>query len=264
MKLITKTYSKDLPWLQLAFVSVLRHARENIEWTIICDHGERRSVEDAWNRARDSVRHVEACFQIFIHEVNEKWPEAKSLGSGYIQQQWVKMTAHRVMGPGFFINWDSDVIALRPFTSRSFMNPMDKPILWFTPFNDLIAGGDVEIHRLRQRYIKNVFQIPEAPFEWMRCMPIWLNGEILRVAEGRNEWTRTAILMKANEVGGLSEFNLIGQFSHAFFPDAYDLKNTTNSGPTWGGSIDSETAIVHQSWSYGGISDQVRAVAHGQ
>lgn len=263
MRLFTKTFAKDVAWLELAIISVLRNTRSEIDWTIVCDRGERGLFERIISETQRFKRQDAPSITIHSIEIQDHWKDAEGLGSGYIQQQWVKMNAHRVMGNDYFLNWDSDVIALRNFTSKSFMNAMDKPILWFTPFNDLINGGDAEVHRMRQAYIKNVFKIPEAPFEWMRCMPIWLNGEILRVASERPEWNRTNILIRANELNGLSEFNLIGQFSHTFFPDAYDYKNTQNSCPTWGGPIDSTTAIVHQSWSYGGISEQVKAFVYG-
>lgn len=233
-------------------VSVERHCQEDVEWTIVCDRGE----------AGKAPIPKSPKINIRVVEIQEKWPEAAHLGSGYIQQQWVKMNAHRVMGDGYFLNWDSDVIALRPFNESNFKNSSGKPILWFTPFNDLILGGDAAIHQLRRQYIANVFSIPDAPIEWMRCMPLWMNGEILKFGESRPEWERARILMRSNAVNGLSEFNLIGQLSNMFFPDAYDYKNTF-ANETWAGPIDSKTAIVHQAWSWGGVNDQVKAIAHG-
>lgn len=263
MKLFTKTCAKDLQWLELAFVSVLRNSTESVEWTVVCDNGEKSAVTDLFSRAKAFVQHrqMNDLFQCF--EIHERWPEASSMGSGYIQQQWVKMTAHRVMGNDYFLNWDSDVIALRSICSFNFKNALGKPILWFTPFNDLIQGGDEAVHRARQDWIKKIFQIQEAPFEWMRCMPLWMNGEILRISESRPEWSRTADLMRANSTHGMSEFNIIGQLSNTFFPDAYDYKNTQNSSPTWSGPSDSKTAFVSQAWSWGEIPEQFKQVALG-
>lgn len=260
MKLFTKTYFKDLAWFELAISSVMRRCQEPVEWTVICDNGEKNRVKDVFDRANNRLN---SKFQLSLFDVNDKWPEAASMGSGYIQQQWVKMTANRVMGNDYFLNWDSDVIALRPFNSTVFKNAMMKPILWFTPFNDLIQGGDQAVHEARRSYIQNIFQIQEAPFEWMRCMPLWMNGGILRVCEERPEWNRTLNLLRSGQVHGMSEFNLIGQMSNTFFPDAYDYKNTQNSFPTWSGPIDSQTAIVHQAWSWGSIPDQFRSIALG-
>lgn len=259
MNLFTKTYSKDAGWLELAIISVMRNTQTEIDWTIVCDRGERGLFERIISETQRFIPAGGPNVRINSLEIQDKWPDASPMGSGYIQQQWVKMTAHRVMGSDYFLNWDSDVVALRPFSDASFKNISGKPILWFTPFNDLIIGGDAPIHRSRQGYIKNIFQLPEAPFEWMRCMPIWINGEILRVAEARTEWTRAAIMMRSNQVDGLSEFNLIGQMSNMLFPDAYDYRNTIGQ-ETWSGPLNGERNIVHQSWSWGQDTSQVREI----
>lgn len=254
LRLFTKTYSKDLPWLELAMISVARHCTDPVDWTIVCDRGELNELMATVAKVKSRMGMT---IPMGVMEVQSRWPDAAELGPGYIQQQWVKMNAHRVMGNDYFLNWDSDVVALRGFSAASFKNKTDKPIMWFTPFNNLIQGGDARIHKLRQDYIKNIFLLPEAPFEWMRCMPLWMNGEILRVGSERPEWERVRTLMKSHMVDGLSEFNLIGQLSSMFFPDAYEWKNTDNAGPTWSGPLDSETAIVHQAWSWGGVRRDV-------
>lgn len=253
LRLFTKSYSRDLPWLQLAIESVNLRCQERVAWTIVVDRGEKDQLVSKLPKTDKII------FQ--VHEIQEHWGDAAELGSGYIQQQWVKMTAHRVMGTDYFLNWDSDVAALRNFNSSDFKNQAYKPILWFTPFNDLMTGGDEAVHRLRQDYIKNIFHLEEAPFEWMRCMPIWMHGEILRIGESRPEWRRTHMNMRSDMVAGLSEFNLIGQMSNMLFPDAYDYKNTQTSNPTWAGPTDSKTAVVSQFWSWGSdVSGARRAV----
>lgn len=257
LNLFTKTYAKDAAWLELAIISVMRNVDEPVKWVIVCDRGERGLFERIKTETQRFRKNCTDAFDIEVCEIQDHWKDAAELGAGYIQQQWVKMTAHRVMGDGYFLNWDSDVVALRLFDSSSFKNASGKPILWFTPFNDLILGGDAPIHQKRQAYIKNVFQLPEAPIEWMRCMPLWMNGEILRVGETRPEWNRTKMLMKSKAVDGLSEFNLIGQLSSMFFPDAYEYKNTAN-GPTWGGPLNGDKNIVCQGWSWGGVNAEVR------
>lgn len=242
MKLFTKSWAGDFQWLYLAIDTVKKHAKEKVFWTVVVDHGQMASLKLP---EADNI-----IFQVC--EAQQHWADCSELaGGGYIAQQWIKMNAHRVMGDGYFLNWDSDVMALRDFTSKDFMNPAGKPILWFTPFNDIIAGGDAAVHQARQSYIRSVFQLQEAPFEWMRCMPIWMNGTILRVGSERKEWAIVKEMLRKNEVGGLSEFNLIGQLSNLYFPDAYDYKNTQTSEPTWAGPLDSKTAIVSQLWSWG-------------
>lgn len=260
LKLFSKSYIKDAGWLELAIISVMRNTQTEIDWTIICDHGERGLFERIISETQRFIPAGAPNVRIYCIEIQERWPETIGMGTGYIQQQWVKMTAHRVMGTDYFLNWDSDVIALRPFSDASFKNTMGKPILWFTPFNEMMSGGDAAVHRARQAYIKNIFLIPEAPFEWMRCMPLWMSGEILRVGEMRPEWTRTAIMMRSNQVNGLSEFNLIGQLSNMLFPDAYDYRNTLTGDQTWSGPLNGDRNIVHQSWSWGNDTRQIREI----
>lgn len=255
MRLFTKTCRKDYKYLRIALISVVRFCREAMEWTIVCDQGEseelKKIIADQFGGKTNSVSFKFA-------EIQDHWPDAAELGDGYVQQQWVKMTAHRIMGMEYFLNWDSDVAATKDFWESDFCGKSRRPILWFTPFNDITIGEHVEVHQMRRHFMMNVFELREISFEWMRCMPIWMNGEILRVGETRSEWNRTRILLRAKQYAGMSEFNIIGQFSNMFFPDAYEWRNTQNSGPTWAGPLNSEDAIVYQGWSWGDIPEDLK------
>lgn len=270
MRLFTKTCRKDFEFLKLAIASVERNViypRCSLEWTFVCDDGESGDLEKIIKGS--SVR-----LQFRIYEVRDHWGDAFDLKEGYIIQQWVKMNAHRVMGNSsesgrwkdYFLNWDSDVISLRRFDHESFMSMDLRPKMWITPYNHIISTdtANSEVHLQRQNFIKKVCGAKEVPYEYMRTMPIWMNSEILRVGSERDEWRHAKIAM-LNHYPGISEFNLIGWFSHQYFLEFYEWRNTQEPlALPWSGAIGDQFAYTHQAWSWGPISEQFRNAALGK
>lgn len=262
LRLVTKSYSKDLPWLDLSIKSVLHFCAEPIEWHIIVDDPDLYDLSQLVDNAVKKSYREDVKF--FHYGMNRDWPEAASMG-GYYGQQFTKMHLHRRI-EGVFWSIDSDVIAQRPFTHKDLVGPTGKQIMWFSQFNSLMGGADDAAHRARQEVIKQVFHIPEAPHEWMRAMPIPMQSEILRCGSSRQEWA-DSINMMNNSNPGFSEFNIIGEFSHQYFPDSYEWRNAEIAGPTWAGGYvqggygsgrHDGISIFTQSWSYGGISDEMK------
>lgn len=96
--------------------------------------------------------------------------------------------------------------------------------------------------------------------------PYPMYGEILKNGAMRREWDRSFQMMR-NGDGRFSEFNVIGQFSHLYFPDAYEWKNAEANGPTWSGGYVpggegsgafQEHASIAQCWSWGAIPNHVK------
>lgn len=269
MKLFTKTYHKDIEWLGFAIESVVRHCTEDFEWTIVCDTGERHLVYGIIPAARS--------YQFKVIEVHEFLPDALELKNGYLQQQWVKMNAHKVMGLGNFWNYDSDVIAIRPFSSKDLIGASGRPIYWITPTNDIVDPVNQNVYIQRSNLLKEIFGLRRIAFEWMRCMPICLVGEILRCGSEQPEWKTFFELCKQGN-GNVSEFNAIGQFAHLNFPDAFEWRNTNNYSHTWmshpgnganqpGGwskAVEMTSAIFFQGWSWGGIPEEMRKSLRSQ
>lgn len=263
LRLFTKSYRNDFPWLRLAMKSVDYFCQDRVEWTIAVerqDHAELLQLLKCftWNKCT---------FKPYIAE--ETWPEIAGM-RGYDSQQWVKMNAHVVMD-GIFWCIDSDVIVQRPFSKNNLLGLSKKPILWFSQFNALMGGADDAAHRRRQEVIKRIFHIPDASFEFMRGLPIPLNAEILRCGSKRQEWGDSLNMLKNGEPG-FSEFNVIGEFTHQFFPDAVEFCNAETSGPTFSGgyvqggsgsgTLDG-VSIFSQFWSYGGVPDNVKNWVEG-
>ena len=271
MKLFSKTWQNDWPWLKLAITSVLKTCTEPIDWRIVCDDGTREDVKKVIDQALQAApsKHGEGyrkdTFEVV--EVSERFPEAMKIQSGYMRQQWVKMNAHKVMGSGIFWNWDSDVIAVKPFGSSIFCNPQGKPVHFFTPLNNLLMTEKdptaIEAHKGRRHITEICLDYNHVCFEFMRCMPAPLIGEILAHASTQREWDRAYEVMKSGD-HRLSEFNIIGQYCHLYYPDAFEWKNASNY-ETWSGGyvlqgekiVYQQHAYVAQGWSWNGIPAEV-------
>lgn len=258
LRLFSKTWRNDYPWLKLAIKSVLKLCEEPIDWTIVGDPGCQHEIGVVVSQACQETG-LNATFQVVSME--PYWPEVNGV-NGYYAQQWIKMNAHLIMGDDYFLNWDSDVIAVKKFNSDTFKGKSGRPIFWLSQFNHLIQHSDGNVHRERMSVMRDIIGVPEIAFEYMRCMPIPMNGAILRSGSSRLEWKKAFEAIK-NSRGGFSEFNIIGMFSHLYFPDAYEWKNSDTQGPTWAGGWDQngqcfqEHAFVSQRYSWGGMEKHI-------
>lgn len=270
IRIFSKTWVNDYPWLKLAIKSVLKLSTEAVDWTIVGDAGEKHNIEAVVLQA---VQEAKGALRYKVVEVPEHWPEALAIGNGYLCQQWVKMNAHRIMGDDLFHNWDCDVIAAKPFSTQSFMGKSGKPIYWISQFNSIMNGADRPAHEGRIDLLKTIFGLNSIPrdymgsevtFEYMRCMPIPLYGGLLKQCAERAEWKRSFDVLKSGD-HRFSEFNVIGKAFHVLFPEAFEWRNAESQGPTWsGGYVEGgvgsgtfqEHAIVCQNWSWSGVTKQ--------
>lgn len=254
MNLFVKTWINDWQWLKQAMLSVQKTCKEEAIWKICIDDGTRRE----FTKVIDQVRQESGRFlNVTVVETSELWPEAMRIQNGYLRQQWIKMNSHLAIGNDLFWIWDSDLIAQRPFSSEDFKDKGGKPIYWFTQFNSILGGTDDGAHLGRIQMIKEIYGIPEVPFEWMRCIPIPQIGGILRHASGTSYWNKAFNMLVAGDAR-FSEFNVIGQFCHQYFPDAFDWRNTHNyPGKTFSGPMGDKNFIVSQGFSWSGMPQNV-------
>lgn len=272
LTLFSKTYVNDYPWLKLAIKTVLKLCKDPVEWTIVGDAGAKSQIQDVVLQA---VQESKGILKFHIHEVLEHWPECGAISNGYLAQQWVKMNSHRVMPDGLYWNWDSDVIAIKPFSTQSFVGKSGRPIYWISQFNSIMNGVDRPAHEGRIALVKEIFgltAIPtnyirsEIPFEYMRCMPVPLYGNLLKICSERVEWKRSLEVLKSGD-HRFSEFNIIGQAFHCLFPEAFEWHNAESDGGSWacgyveggvGSGMFQEHGIVCQGWSWGGIPQHIK------
>ena len=271
MKLFTKTYIKDLEWVNLAIRTVGLFCKQEVSWTIVIEDANLSQLKDGAMMAASKGREGSGpgSMQFDFRGIQEMWPESMTIPNGYLRQQWIKMNAHKVMGNDFFMNWDSDVIAVRKFSELDFRGKSGRPIHWFSDYNHMIINEPEQTalaaYHARRALAGRIYGWPIS-FEWMRCMPMPCFGEILRCGAETPYWAKMFELCKA-ATPGFSEFNFMGEFAHKFFPDAFEWRNAEISGPTWSTGYvlkDAETlefqphGIVSQGWSYGGIPDVLR------
>lgn len=271
LRLFSKTYPKDYPWLKLAIKSIIKLSTEPVEWSIVGDSGSRAEVESVVLQA---VQETRGALRYHIAEITDHWPECNGM-HGYLSQQWVKMNSHKMMGDGLYWNWDCDVIATKPISSQSFLGKSGKPIYWISQFNSIMNGADAPAHMGRIALIKEIFgmnSIPgnymrsEIPFEYMRTMPVPIYGNILKICAERVEWHRSLQVLQSGD-HRFSEFNVMGQAFHTLFPEAFEWHNCEAEGGSWGGGYVEggvgsgcfqEHAIISQCWSYGGIPPHIQ------
>lgn len=260
MNLFSKTWKNDLPWIDLAFKSVAFYCKEPVDWTVVVEKENYSELQDICGRLR--LWHNTHQLRLNLISSQDIWPEMNGV-DGYMAQQWIKMNAHLVMGFDTFWNWDSDVIAQRPFSQSDFIGKSGRPIHWFSHFNTLMTPGspDNPAHEQRRAIMKQIFRFEDISFEFMRCMPMPMNGTILDHGVRNRIWQESKDKIMRND-RSFSEFNILGQFSHLFFPDAYEWRNAEASGPTWSGGYKEGghgsgeldgISIVTQCYSWGGV-----------
>lgn len=265
MKLFVKSWINDFQWLKQAMISVHKTCLEPVDWTICVDDGTTGQFDQVIAQVHQESGDKSSYRSCQTFETSSLWSDSLKIQNGYLRQQWIKMNSHRAFPENdVFWIWDSDLIAMRPFSSRDFTNSDGKPIYWFTQFNSILGGRDDGAHLGRIQMIKEIFNIREVPFEWMRCIPIPQFAGILRHAAGTSYWNDAFnMLVKGDE--RFSEFNVIGQFAHQYFPDAFDWRNTHNyPGKTFSGPMGDKNFIVSQGHSWSGmpsaVSDYVKTL----
>ena len=187
MRLFVKTWEKDFQWLKIAMISVQKYSDNPVYWTIVIDD----STKDRFQPVIDQVRqqNPSKTLNINIYQTSDHWRDSLKIQNGYLRQQYIKMTAHRVMEKGYFWNWDSDVLAQKPFLIDDFC-VHGKPIHWITQFNAIMGGSDDHAHEARKQMLRDIFGNIDISFEYMRCMPMPMMTEILKHGETSSYWTK--------------------------------------------------------------------------
>lgn len=254
MKLFTKTWRRDLIWLKWAFRSVYKYCDEPVIWHVITENDTTGTVQ---NIADECARDSNSSFphKIIVHGL-DLWPETKLIHDTYMSQQWIKMTADRVVGNDLVWNWDSDVFAQKHFSEADFLGANKLPIYWFSELDRFKGSNDYSVLRQRADLLETIFG-SKVSREWMRCMPIPLIGSILKEGYRSDIWNKCYKECAAGN-RGFSEFNAIGQFNYLYFNGSFDWRNADDTGPTWGGNK-GDNSIVFQNWSWGGETAEIRS-----
>ena len=229
--------------------SVRHFCREPVEWHIVIED---EHVSHLWSKI-NYVRSKPNKIQVHVYSSSVYWPDARGISNGYHRQMWIKMNAHKVIGNELCWNWDSDVIAQRPFDSMTLCAAANKPIMWISELNHLIIHG---YPPGRRDSMMEIFG-NECAYEFMRCMPIAMRGWILANGSGQDIWRRCYDRLLLQDPR-FSEFNIIGEFCWRNFRDQFEFRNAELTGPTWAGGFKEDGKTFAQGWSWGGIPSDLR------
>ncbi len=217
-----KTWEGDLAWLPLCILSIQKYASGFDSTIVVSDSS---CVATVLKMLRGTGVTVEA--------VND-WD------NGYIQQQWVKLTADTYTNADYTLFVDSDCIFHTPFTPESFMRD-GKPVLLKTQYGDL--GGAEAWKAITENFVG--FPVH---YEYMRRLPWMYRNESL--FNFRQKYPNTLSHLKSLTSRDFSEFNALGAYIDKYENDAYYISDTAVWLPE---------PVAKQYWSWGGITPEIQA-----
>lgn len=224
--IVIRTYSKDIEWLNYALLSIHKYVT-----------GYRHVIVAIPSEDVKLLRHLSA----------EKVVGVSDLQDGYLGQQMTKMQAWKLTNADAIVFWDSDVVATQPVDIRSEYFEGDKIIRYKTRYSSLGSACPWQ-----PIVAKSVGFTPE--WEYMRRMPLTYWRSTLEKCEQFMVDLHGCSLeyyINSQPYRSFSEFNTLGAFSEARDPEGYLFVDTE--------SIDMPPCKVDQMWSWGGITDEVRA-----
>jgi len=220
-----RTYHKDLEWLGYALKSIHKYVTGYRRIVIAIPKGEGH---------------------LLSHLTAETVIEVPDMDDGYIGQQLTKMRAYEYTDAGAVIFWDSDVVATQPIDIHAEYFHEGKPILYKTRYASMDGNPWQPITA------KAVGFTPE--WEYMRRMPITFRRDTLMMADTRMVHIHHVSLsyyLSQQPFRAFSEFNVMGALAEQMTPDRYHIVDTE--------TVDMPPNKVMQGWSWGGITDEVKA-----
>lgn len=222
--IIIKSYSGDFPWLAYCLRSIQRFAAGFRNVIVVTPVGQ-----------TPPTGAVETVFS--VHEY----------GDGYMFQQCVKLHADAYSDADYLCHMDSDTIFTRSVSPSDLI--VDGKVRWLhTPYASIDSGDG---QTWKEPTAKVMMQ--PVPHEFMRRHPLVTPRWAL---EGFRHWMWKAHGMSleryimAQPGRSFSEWNALGAWLWFYHRDKVHWQNTDE---------DLGTSFVHQSFSWGGLSDAIRA-----
>lgn len=223
--ILIKTYPGDYEWLRYCLRSIQRFAtgfRRTV--VIVPDGAEKPPTGDAED----------------VHYVHE-------YGEGYMFQQVVKLHADAFTDAEFICYMDADTIFTRHVCPEHLIDDMRRPRWLYTPYSS-INSGDGQTWKAPTEKLMN----GPVDHEFMRRHPFVVSRKML---EGFRLWMMRSHRMTVERYvmtqpnREFSEFNALGAWLWFYHGYVVEWMNTDeNMG----------TTFVHQSYSWGGLSDAIR------
>jgi len=221
--LVIRSYDGDAEWLKYSLQSIQRFATGFRRIIVIVPHGH-----------NPPTGAVEIVFKV------------AEIGEQYVQQQSDKMHADHFTDADAVVWNDSDTIFTRPICPDDlFVN--GRPIWLYTPYSSIPDGDGQTWKPVTEKFMGH-----SVEHEFMRrhpfCAPRWALQSIRSWCHKIHGMTLERYFMSQPN-RQCSEFNFLGAYLWFYHHDKVHWQNTDE---------DLGTTYVHQSWSHGGLSDDIR------
>lgn len=240
-----RTYKNDLEWLGYALKSIQKHVT--------------------------GYRHVIIAIPtdqvgLLSHLTREKVVGVYDLQDGYLGQQLTKMQAWRITNADAIVFWDSDVVATRPIDVRTEYFKDGRIMVYKTRYTSINGFSAPAACPWQPITAKAVGFVPE--WEYMRRMPLVYWRRTLEDCEAFMVTRHKQSLenyIKTQPHRALSEFNILGAFADKQESLYHSLDRIRSYLFVDTESIDMPPCAVDQMWSWGGITEEVKAklIAYG-
>lgn len=218
-----KTWKDDVKWLPYTLQSIDKYGKDYDEVVIVTDRS-----------CAEEVKALPEVLNLYRVVVVEDW------GNGYIQQQWIKLSADAFIQSDYVLFVDSDCIFHTTFSEQSFMRN-GKPILLKTRYGNL--GGAEAWKGITEEFVG--FPVH---YEYMRRLPWMYRTSSLTNFKKKYPNTHHHLYYMADR--SFSEFNALGAYIDKYEIDKYFITDTEVWLPE---------SVAKQYWSWGGITPEIEA-----
>lgn len=232
-----RSYAADLRWVPYALRSIHKFV-SGIDEIILCIPQEDVSLFRTLNLTRELLV-----------------PSQPSTEDGYLDQQASKLIADLFTRSTHILFWDSDLLAIRPFSPAD-LTVDGKPRCLMTPYSKLV-NPDGSPATPWQPIVEKAL-CHGVTFEYMRSHPFLVPREALVGLRQHMEAMHGCSMMEylsRQPHHAFSEFNVLMAWAHWKRPDLFSWWNTEEKGVP--------TPFVKQYWSYSRLTDEERQEMEG-
>lgn len=261
MRLFNVSHERDLPWWRYLVRSIAKYM-PGAEMVSV--------VEDA-----DVELFSAACAggRIRVVGISSFAPEANQIGFGYLRQQYLKLLSDRSYPEGGHVQIDSDEAFVGPSDGHEWLAASGKAWWYYTPYAEMPANWPWRqpTERWLGMTVANEYLQRTAPWIEAKAL-VALRAHLATL--GRPLFDTTLSLSRNAKSGGggvpdimsagLSEYNLLGAFTHRVLPELYEFKQVPCGTPIsgsdrWTPAPQIVPLPLMKNWSYGGMSEAQRA-----
>ncbi len=231
--LFLRSYAGDLPWVPWALRSIHKFVT-GIRDIVICVPARDYAQFKALNFTRELL--------ISSHCDDR---------DGYMDQMRDKLLSYLYTDADTILFFDSDVIAIRPFSPAD-LTIDGKPRWLITPYAKLVKPDGTPDAPWQPITAKAIGR--SVDFEAMRSHPLMATSEALvhfRMFMEKQHGMSLGEYIARQPSREFSEWNAIGAWAYYYAPGLFSFWNTEEKGVP--------VPFVKQYWSWGGITPEIRA-----